>query len=99
MKVNNCTVELSNFITPNGDGSNEELSIENIEKFPKSTLVFFDRWGQKVWSSNANYLQNQFKGTNAKGENLENGVYYYILDLNTSNEKLNIKKGYVTVMR
>jgi len=99
MKVNNCTVELSNFITPNGDGSNDELSIENIEKFPKSTLVFFDRWGQKVWSSNANYLQNQFKGTNAKGENLENGVYYYILDLNTSNEKLNIKKGYVTVMR
>ena len=67
-----CELEVPNIITPNGDGSNDLLLIENLEQYPNSLLQIFDRWGRKVYES-ADY-QNDWDGGK-----LAVGTYFYIL--------------------
>jgi gliding motility-associated-like protein len=40
---------IKNVITANGDGANDFLFIENIEKFPDNEVVVMDRWGAEVF--------------------------------------------------
>jgi len=83
-----CRVLIPNVFTPNGDGHNDLFVIKNIEKFPNSRLIIFDRWGKKVYE-NADY-QNNWNGTGAV-----DGTYYYIVTL--TNEG-GTKEGFVTVI-
>ncbi|MTI29043.1 gliding motility-associated C-terminal domain-containing protein [Fulvivirga kasyanovii] len=39
---------IKNAITPNGDGANDVLYIENIENFPNNVVTLLDRWGVEV---------------------------------------------------
>lgn len=63
-------VEVSNVVTPNGDGKNDVFKIKGIEFFPVNTVQLFNRWGQKVFEAQ-NY-QNTYSPTD-----LESGVYVY----------------------
>jgi gliding motility-associated-like protein len=40
---------VKNVITPNGDGMNDFLYIENIEEFPDNEVIVLDRWGSEVF--------------------------------------------------
>jgi gliding motility-associated-like protein len=75
-----CEVEEINVFTPNGDGKNETLKFTNLEYFPNSKLVVFNRWGEKVFES-ANY-QNDWNGGD-----LHAGTYYYTLEIPESETK------------
>lgn len=70
----NCTLNIPNIITPDGQGpvTNEFFFIENLEKFPGSSLSIYDRWGSKIYSSQD--YQNTWKGSG-----YSDGTYYYIL--------------------
>jgi gliding motility-associated-like protein len=66
-----CNVTFPNVVTPSVGGVNSYLYFINLDKYPNTTLLVYDRWGVKVHES-ANY-QNDWKPT------LVDGTYYYIL--------------------
>lgn len=69
-----CEIHIPNIITPNGDGVNDVIHIENLEYHPGSSLVIFNRWGQ-IKYENPSY-QNDYRPSD-----LTDGVYYYIVKL------------------
>lgn len=95
----NYTATLANGITPNGDGQNDFLTFEAIERdpdaFPDNELIIFNRWGDIVFQ--ARPYTNNWEGTNASGLDLPQGTYYYILRLDISEG--NILKGDVTIIK
>lgn len=70
------SIRTINFISPNGDGENDFLVFERLQKYNISDLRVFNRNGSEVFSA-LNY-QNDWGGT-YKGEVLPSGNYYYIL--------------------
>ncbi len=67
-----------NAFSPNGDDANETFFIENIEKYPASEVMVFNRWGNLVLDK-INY-QNDWAGE-WQGKMLPDAVYFYhILD-------------------
>lgn len=79
-------VVIPNVFTPNKDGLNDTFKIENLPK--NSQLNVYSRWGNLVYQSN-NYNNDW------TGDNLSDGVYYYILTLSSGNST----KGTVTILR
>lgn len=69
--------ELPNIITPNADGKNDVFRPDPRAAFIRSTsFKVFNRWGVKVYESNADPYIN-WPGTNNDGNRLSDGVYYY----------------------
>ncbi|MCB9226672.1 MAG: gliding motility-associated C-terminal domain-containing protein, partial [Chitinophagales bacterium] len=68
--------------TPNGDGTNDAFVIPDLDRlYPNATLKVFNRWGDEVWNSEGPY-RNNFVGRTFKGNQLPDGTYFYILQLN-----------------
>ena len=73
-------------VTPNGDGINDTLVIEELQASPNNTVQVYDRFGLKVFEKE-NYT-NEFDGFATSGnvvlnknEGLPSGVYFYIAKL------------------
>ncbi|GAC1591587.1 MAG: hypothetical protein NVS3B25_11180 [Hymenobacter sp.] len=64
-----------NIITPNHDGQNDVLVIDNIQLYPGNTFAIFNRWGRQVYAT-ANY-QNNWGGDDSTLP----GTYFYLLKL------------------
>ena len=77
------TVVVPNFITPNGDGTNDEFIIQNVEDYDDmSQMKVYNRWGDLVWKSDILYdNSNPWRGTNQNGTKLADGVYFYTIEL------------------
>jgi gliding motility-associated-like protein len=92
-------VSIPNSFTPNGDGSNDEMRFEILEVQPEqykdNEMIIFNRWGNIVYRAKP-YLNN-WKGTNATGQDLPTGTYYYILRLDIPNGV--IIKGDITIVK
>ncbi|MGB5460947.1 MAG: gliding motility-associated C-terminal domain-containing protein [Eudoraea sp.] len=93
------TIELDNYyMTPNGDGQNDVLTIEGIENSPSNSLQIFNRYGVLVYTKD-NY-RGDFNGysnmENAiqKDSGLETGIYFYIITLNDLRRK---HQGYLYI--
>lgn len=73
-----------NAVSPNGDGLNDYLRIENIENYPGNKLTVFNRWGDKVFEvqdyDNAEKAFNGRSNINGSTE-LVTGSYFYVLDI------------------
>ncbi len=52
---------VSEAFTPNGDGVNDTWRIINIENYPNSLVLVFNRWGKEVY--NARAYKNDWTGT------------------------------------
>ncbi len=92
-----CEVDIPNFITPNGDGVNEVLTLSSPSTEPL-TLEIFNRWGQLLYSRSA--LVVQWDGRNAfSGEEVPEGVYYYVLTARLVNGEPLVRTGYLHVIR
>ncbi|MFK7934679.1 MAG: gliding motility-associated C-terminal domain-containing protein [Saprospiraceae bacterium] len=82
-------------ITPNADGINDFFIVKDIEQYPDNEVFIYNRWGQIVYSIEG--YTNNWTGTNAKGEDLQTGAYWYIVKLNDAS---NIQfSGAVTIVR
>jgi gliding motility-associated-like protein len=64
-----------NIITPNRDGQNDVLVIDNVQLYPGNTFTVFNRWGREVYST-TNY-QNNWGGDASTPA----GTYFYLLKL------------------
>ncbi len=80
-----------NVFTPNGDGVNDFLVFENIEKFPKARLVVVDAKGEKV------YERNQYDNS-WDGSNTPDGTYFYVLEIFNGEEQFSIY-GTIHILR
>ena len=74
-------INISEAITPNGDGINDTWMIYNIQSHPNNTVKVFNRWGDLVF--NARGYQNEWDGhyKNRDQSLPDGGSYYYQIDL------------------
>ena len=81
-KPNIEDVVIYNGISPNGDGVNDTWTIKGIEGFPDNEVKIFNRWGDRIRNLARYDNVNVFwDGTNADGEPVPDGTYYYILEV------------------
>jgi len=74
----NC-VTIPTGISPNGDGVNDCLVLDNLApKGEVARLQVFNRYGTRVYDK-ANH-EREWCGTNQEGDALVTGTYYYVLD-------------------
>ncbi len=82
LTVERCPIQVFNVLTPNGDGSNESLAIDNLRLiYEQFQLQIFNRYGRLVWEGNQE--SEDWDGTaNVAGTNgdlLPAGTYFYTL--------------------
>jgi len=86
-------IKVPNVITPNGDGKNDVLKIDGIELYKESSLAIFNRWGNEVYRSPGNYINNW------SGDGLSEGTYYYVLKLVSKEGAQSALTGWITLLR
>lgn len=85
---------LPDIITPNGDGFNDMWAID-LEKYPNSKVIIFDRWGATVYESDS--YNNDWAGVYQKGgERVADGTYFYLLT--PSDQDGTVLKGAINVL-
>jgi gliding motility-associated-like protein len=89
-------IEVPNTFSPNGDNINDTWVIKGIEIYPDNTVAIFTRWGQKVFQTSSYSKLKTWDGT-GRSSNVSEGVYYYIIELNDSDET--VLRGTITVLR
>ncbi|NEN21970.1 gliding motility-associated C-terminal domain-containing protein [Cryomorpha ignava] len=97
----NCTdktIVIPQGFSPNNDGIGDIWIVRNIEQYPNSSLLIFNRWGEEVFT--ARPYTNNWEGKADGGLNSDNGLpvgtYYYVLDLGDGTD---IRKGYIYLNR
>ncbi|MES2574392.1 MAG: gliding motility-associated C-terminal domain-containing protein [Bacteroidota bacterium] len=80
---------VSTAFSPNGDTINDTWIINNIEKYPNTSVHVFNRWGYEVYSS-PNY-KNDWDGTE-----LPASTYYYTVESNGDGGKKSEGWLYIT---
>jgi len=81
-----------NVITPNGDGQNDVLIIDNVQLYPGNQLTVFNHWGREVFAT-TNY--NNTNNAWGADPSLAAGVYYYLFKLADGTST----KGWVEVIK
>ena len=82
---------ISNALTPNGDGYNDDWVIGGLEYFPEAKVEVFNRWGQQVFESVGNYTNWDGKYNSNK---LPVSDYYYVITFDPDSTPLT---GTVTI--
>ncbi|MCK5825369.1 MAG: gliding motility-associated C-terminal domain-containing protein [Ichthyobacteriaceae bacterium] len=86
-------IQVSNFISPNGDGINDFWEIKNIERYDAFNVEIMSPTGESIYKT-SNYSQNLWNGKR-NGNTLPNGIYYYIIS--TKNQEI-IFKGIINLL-
>lgn len=71
------SLEINNFLSPNGDFSNDTWTVNKPSIISGCPLAIYNRWGKIVWESTS--YENNFDGTNKSGEPLPEGTYFYLI--------------------
>ena len=74
-------INVSQAITPNGDGVNDTWFINNIVNYPNCIIRVYNRWGQEVFYTVG--YQNDWNGhyENKSGSLPDSASYYYQIDV------------------
>ncbi len=88
----NCDLTIPNIFTPNGDGINDYFEITNLEHYPQSKIVIFNRNGKKIFEHN-DYNENWWDGNG-----VPDGVYFYVLKYERMDKERQIH-GSITILR
>lgn len=91
-----CKIKIYKGITANGDGINDVLTIDNIEEFPNSHIIIFNRWGKQMADIKGyNNTTNPWP-TQDNLDNLTPSTYFYILDLGDGSKQI---KGWIELIK
>ena len=77
---------IPNFISPNGDGKNDEWIVRGIQQYPDAEFQIFDRYGKLFAIRKANSDGMIWDGK-YMGNPVPSGTYWYILKLDESNQQ------------
>ncbi len=92
-----CQAYLPNSFSPNGDGINDELTLLTDCELAVYEMEVYDRWGNLLFSSTD--IRKTWDGS-YKEENLEQGVYLWVLRFQFAGTNLlNTKSETVTLTR
>lgn len=102
LDTRNCPPTVYNAVTANNDGLNDFFFIDGLRDiFTNFKLYIYNRWGTLVWTGNNN-TENWYglatKGIEINGNNLPDGTYFYVLDLNDPDYP-NALNGFVYLTR
>ncbi|MFT6334552.1 MAG: gliding motility-associated-like protein [Halioglobus sp.] len=86
--------KLISIITPNGDGSNDELTFIGLESFPDNTITIYNRWGYPVFEQKGYQSGGELWDGENGGDVLPADTYYYVLNFNGETYK-----SHITIMR
>lgn len=90
---NDFRLQVSNVLTPDGNGQNDTWMIKNIENLGENQVYVFDRQGRQVFSQKGYKNDwNGYKGTDL----LPDGTYYYLISFSGSDKQY---KGAITILR
>lgn len=87
------TLDVTNFVTPNGDGVNDTWIVQNIQLYPGNEAKVFDRNGRVIYSKRD--YDNSWDAS-INGLPLSESTYYYVV---TDASGGLIVKGYITITR
>ncbi len=82
--------------TPNGDGLNDYVSIQNTCQIDNLKFTIFNRWGQKVFETND--VLKKWDGT-FNGTEQSTATFFYILNAELINGRTIIQRGDITLIR
>lgn len=83
---------IPNFITPNGDGFNDDWKIRGMSQFPDARIKIFDRYGKMFVDRKINSAEVIWDGR-YMGSPVQSGTYWYIMTLD-ENQKIS---GHINV--
>lgn len=89
-----CLSNVPNFITPNGDGINDNLYF-NTEGIRAINVNLYDRWGREIYHWND--LNGYWNGRNLNNTPVVTGVYFYVVNITGYDYKTHEYKGFVHV--
>ncbi|NNE28775.1 MAG: gliding motility-associated C-terminal domain-containing protein, partial [Saprospiraceae bacterium] len=92
IQIGCLTPETVSGFSPNGDGINDEFTIEDLDMFPNHQLIIYNRWGSQVLK--VKDYQNDWRGT-WNGADLPDGTYFWYLDTGEGHSKT----GWVQIRR
>jgi gliding motility-associated-like protein len=76
-------LEIFNVVTTQQNGKHDFLEIRNIEFYESNKVFIYNRWGNEVFkTANYNNTDNSFIGNTGSGDELPDGTYYYVIELN-----------------
>jgi gliding motility-associated-like protein len=92
-----CDIEFPNVFTPNGDGNNDYFQMLFYGGLSSYECIIINRWGNTISSFNDPAFQ--WNGTDKNGDELEEGVYFYIAKAVTNANQEIEKHGIVHLVR
>jgi gliding motility-associated-like protein len=88
--------DINNVFTPNSDGINDEFSFGEYA-MEEVVVNIYNRWGQLVYIWEG--MNKAWRGVSTNGENVPEGVYFYVLKSDGEDGHYYEKKGSVTLLR
>ena len=88
--------EIHNVFTPNGDGTNDYFDFGEYA-MKEVNIYLYNRWGELVF--NWDTPETKWDGRGLDGEELPEGVYYYVLNAVGEDGYVYNKKGSITLLR
>ncbi|MCK5029098.1 MAG: gliding motility-associated C-terminal domain-containing protein [Bacteroidales bacterium] len=85
--------------TPNGDGINDFLKFNGLENAAEYEIIIYNRWGTEVFRKAGNSDDLEWDGKNAKGNDLPEDTYYYLLMVKNKNGTSDSHKGFIIIKR
>lgn len=92
-------VNIAKVVSPDGNGLNDYLQIDNIEKYKENGIVIVDRWGSTIFKANG-YDNDKvvWRGTNASGGLAPTGTYFFSMSVRYGTESLQ-QTGFIELIR
>lgn len=96
--IDNCqepSIFIPNAFSPNNDGMNDEFFVKG-DKIETITTTIFNRWGNELITLEG--LNEKWDGT-YNNELVPSGTYFYLVEVKFEENKKEILKGSVTLLR
>ena len=87
LSTKKCAPVTYNYVTPNGDGLNDDFFVEGLRNvFLNFKMTIYNRWGTLLWTGNHSTADwdatADVSKVGSEGTQVPVGTYYFVLELN-----------------